>query len=76
MVLVIDNSSFHKSKKVTDLVEQAGCRVIFLPPYSPDLNPIEHHWAAIKSKIRKAAEEVKCDFYNAAVEVLHNMCTA
>lgn len=43
MVIVIDNASFHKSKKIIDLVEGVGCRVIFLPPYSPDLNPIEHH---------------------------------
>ena len=75
MVLVIDNASFHKSKKIIDLVEGVGCRVIFLPPYSPDLNPIEHHWAAIKGSIRKTAETMG-DFYEAAVQTLNSICIA
>jgi len=76
MVLVIDNASFHKSKKIIDLVESVGCGVIFLPPYSPDLNPIEHYWAAIKSTIRKIAEKSQGDFYQAAIQTLNFMCTA
>ena len=76
MVLVIDNASFHKSKKIIDLVESVGCRVIFLPPYSPDLNPIEHYWAAIKSTIRKIAEKTRGDFYQADIKTLNFMCTA
>ena len=75
MVLIIDNASFHKSTKVIDLIEAAGCRVIFLPPYSPDLNPIEHHWTAVKNEIRKAAEKIK-DFYEAAVHAMSEMCEA
>ena len=75
MVLVIDNASFHKSKKIVELVEAAGCRIIFLPPYSPDFNPIEHHWAAVKNAIRKAAENIK-DFYEAAVQALSEKCAA
>lgn len=75
MVLIIDNASFHKSKKIVDLVEAAGCEIIFLPPYSPDFNPIEHYWAAIKNKIRKMATEVS-DFYEAAIEGLNKMCKA
>ncbi|WP_371220591.1 transposase [Orientia tsutsugamushi] len=39
--VVIDNASFHKSKKTKELIESVGCKVIFLPHYSPDLNPIE-----------------------------------
>ena len=74
MVLVIDNASFHKSKKIIQLIEAAGCRIIFLPPYSPDFNPIEHHWAAVKNSIRKAAEEK--DFYQAAIQTLGEMCMA
>ncbi len=76
MVLVIDNASFHKSKKITNLVESVGCKVIFLPAYSPDLNPIEHYWAAIKSTIRKTAQKAHGDFYQAAIQTLNFMCTA
>lgn len=75
MVVVIDNASFHKSRKIVELIQAANCRIIFLPPYSPDFNPIEHHWAAVKNAIRKAAEKVK-DFYVAAVQTLEEMCGA
>ena len=40
-VVIIDNASFHKSQRTRELIESVGCRIIFLPPYSPDLNPIE-----------------------------------
>ena len=40
-VVILDNADFHRSKKTEELIESVGCRVIFLPPYSPDLNPIE-----------------------------------
>jgi transposase len=40
-VLIMDNAAFHKSQETKKLIETAGCRVLFLPPYSPDLNPIE-----------------------------------
>lgn len=75
MVLIIDNARFHKSKVIIELIESAGCRLIFLPPYSPDYNPIEHHWTAIKNAIRKAAEGAK-NFYDAAVQALSEICTA
>jgi len=73
MVLIIDNASFHKSKKVTTLVEKAGCRVLFLPPYSPDLNPIEHFWSPMKKAIRTLALKVD-NFYQSIVEHLHQVC--
>lgn len=75
MVLIIDNASFHKSKKTIELIEAVGCRVIFLPPYSPDFNPIEHHWNAVKNAIRKAAQDIK-DFYEASIKALGEMCVA
>jgi transposase len=46
--VVMDNASFHKSQKTKDLIESVGCKVIFLPPYSPDFNPIEKFWANMK----------------------------
>lgn len=73
-VLIIDNARFHKSKKIIELIESVGCRIIFLPPYSPDFNPIEHFWAAVKSRIRRTAETVN-DFYEASIQALCEMCT-
>lgn len=75
MVVVIDNARFHKSKKIIALIEAVNCKIIFLPPYSPDFNPIEHYWAAIKNAIRKSAENAK-DFYEATVRVLGEMCAS
>ena len=49
----MDNDSIHKSPKVRELIEKAGCYLIYLPPYSPDLSPIENYWAVMKKYIRK-----------------------
>lgn len=49
-VIVLDNAAFHKSLRTVELVQQAGCKLLFLPPYSPHLNPIEKLWANIKKK--------------------------
>lgn len=51
--VLLDNASFHKSTKTRELIESAGCTLLFLPPYSPDLNPIEHCWHTLKSRLRK-----------------------
>jgi transposase len=73
MVLVIDNARFHKSQRIIDLVESAGCKILFLPPYSPDLNPIEHYWSSLKSAIRTVANYTQ-SFWNAAINVLTQAC--
>lgn len=52
-VVIMDNASFHKSQRSKQLIESVGCRVIFLPPYSPDLNPIEKFWANMKRWIKQ-----------------------
>jgi transposase len=52
-VIILDNASFHKSIETRKLVEAAGCKLLFLPPYSPDLNPIEKYWANMKVKVRE-----------------------
>lgn len=63
--IVMDNASFHKSKKIQSLIESKGCKLLYLPAYSPDFNPIEHYWHMIKTKMRKC---LKTDnsLYNAA----------
>ena len=52
-IIVLDNATFHSKKRLRKLANKTDCDVIFLPPYSPDLNPIENFWAWLKSRLRK-----------------------
>lgn len=54
-VLVLDNARIHQGGKIAKLVEAAGCRLLYLPPYSPDFSPIELAWSWIKSRVRARA---------------------
>ena len=54
--VVWDNLACHKRARVRELIEAAGCTVLFLPPYSPDLNPIELAFAKLKALLRKAGK--------------------
>ena len=58
-VIILDNASFHKSIETQRLVKEAGCKMLFLPPYSPDLNPIEKYWANMKAKVRELLPKVQ-----------------
>ena len=51
--VVMDNATFHKSEETNKIITDAGCELIFLPPYSPDLNPIEKFWANLKNIIKR-----------------------
>jgi transposase len=53
-IVVMDNLSVHKGERVRELIEGRGCELLYLPPYSPDLNPIEEAFAKIKGVLRKA----------------------
>ena len=55
-IVVMDNLGSHKGRAVRTAIRQAGARLFFLPPYSPDLNPIEQVFAKLKTLLRKAAE--------------------
>lgn len=56
-VLIMDNCSIHKSTIVEELINSVGCRLIYLPPYSPDFNPIENYWAVMKNNIKKIRDK-------------------
>jgi transposase len=52
-VIILDNATFHRKAQLRKLTADADCEIIFLPPYSPDLNPIEKFWAWLKCKLRR-----------------------
>jgi transposase len=55
-IVIIDNLGSHKGKAVRKAIRAAGAKLFFLPPYSPDLNPIEQVFAKLKTLLRKAEE--------------------
>jgi transposase len=55
-VVIMDNLSSHKGPRVREMIEGAGANLLYLPPYSPDFNPIENAFAKLKALLRKAAE--------------------
>ncbi len=52
-VVVMDNLTAHKGERVRELIEERGCELLYLPPYSPDFNPIEEAFSKIKAVLRK-----------------------
>ena len=60
----MDNLSSHKRPKVAALIEAAGASLLYLPPYSPDFNPIEKLFAKFKALLRKAAERTVDGLWN------------
>ena len=64
-VVIMDNLSSHKGPRVRALIEAAGATVRFLPPYSPDFNPIEKAFSKLKAMLRKAAERTVDALWNA-----------
>ncbi len=64
-VVVMDNLSAHKAAVVRELVEAAGCRLLFLPSYSPDFSPIELAFSKLKEILRAAAARTKPDLFDA-----------
>ncbi len=52
-VLIMDNAKIHHDNEMVNVIERSGCRVLYLPPYSPDYNPIETAFSTIKIWIRK-----------------------
>jgi len=69
-IVVMDNLSSHKRPKVPALIEAAGASVLYLPPYSPDFNPIEKLFAKFKALLRKAAERTVEGLWSAIAKTL------
>lgn len=59
-IAIMDRASFHISARIRELIEQAGCELVYLPAYSPDLNKIEKFWARLKNHLRKTLHEFDC----------------
>lgn len=64
-IVIMDNLSSHKGPNVREMIEAAGARLLYLPPYSPDFNPIENAFAKLKALLRKAAERTVDGLWNA-----------
>ena len=69
-VVVMDNLSAHKAPAVREWIEKAGAELLYLPPYSPDLNPIEKAWAKLKQLLRAAMARSKDTLEQAITEAL------
>ena len=67
----LDNLSSHKAPTVRAAIEASGARLLFLPPYSPDFNPIEQAFSKLKAHLRKAAERTIHGLWNAIGCILH-----
>jgi transposase len=64
-IVVMDNLSSHKASCIRESIERVGARLLFLPPYSPDLNPIEKMWSKVKGFLRSAAKRTKEPLWDA-----------
>lgn len=71
--VIFDNVSFHKSQEIIDLIEATGAKVVFLPPYSPDLSPIEKMWSKIKEILKRKKPREKAEFHNAILTAVTSM---
>ena len=74
-VVVMDNLSAHKSPRVTQLVEACGARVAYLPPYSPDFNPIEQAISKVKAALRRLGVRTVAGLFDAIGTALRTVTT-
>ena len=72
-VVVMDNLSSHKRARTRELIESTGAELVFLPPYSPDLNPIEMVFSKVKHLLRSIACRTKEQLWNAMQSVLNEV---
>ena len=67
-IVVMDNNPIHKLDEIEDVIAAAGAGVLFLPTYSPDLNPIELCWSKVKSRLRSLKPRTLPDLFDALVQ--------
>ncbi len=67
--IIMDNAAFHKNKITEELIKAANCNLLYLPPYSPDFNPIEQKWGHVKSAVKKIRDRFE-DFNECLEKVL------
>lgn len=67
-VLIMDNSPVHRSAAVRTRLDELGIRVLFMPPYSPELNPIEETWSVVKNKLRQRKARTIVDYVDSMTE--------
>ena len=60
-VVILDNLATHKIRGIVEAIEAAGARLLYLPPYSPDFNPIENMWSKIKQTLRSQAPRTESE---------------
>ena len=72
-IVLLDNLSSHKTARAIQAIEQTGAEVWFLPPYSPDLNPIEKIFSKVKHWLRKAKARTESALYTAVGEALNTI---
>lgn len=72
-IVIMDNVSFHKSLEVRHAIEETGAKLVFLPPYSPELSPIEKMWSKIKHYLKKYKARSPKQFHNALVQSINKL---
>lgn len=69
-VVIMDNLGSHKATAIREAIEAAGATLLYLPPYSPDFNPIENAFSKIKAMLRKASERTIDGLWNAIGQII------
>ena len=75
-VVIMDNLATHKIRGIVEAIEAAGARLLYLPPYSPDFNPIEKMWSKIKQSLRSQAPRTESELLLAAKTAFQAISTA
>lgn len=70
--MLMDNVMFHKTNKIKKLIVESGNKILFIPPYSPDFNPIEHVFHILKNKIRQKMCEINKEIISETIKNINN----